>query len=204
MNRSLLITLIVIVGVIICCVLTVALTSAGIIYLAARDSGYSWDIDTDLGPATATPMVIRPTPSPTPLDSGVNEAPVAADPPVTSETLQTLKDSIVPINDLINLAERLGGVTDIPLTVSPPDNPYLVGAGNTFWLTNVDSNQYFQVDMTLRFATDHAYFWVENGVDYDQDELEALALTFEYDIYPTNRTFFGSEWTPGIDGDAHL
>jgi hypothetical protein len=204
MNRSLLIALIVVVGVIICCVLTVALTSAGIIYLATDGSGFPWNINADLGPATATPMVIRPTLSPTPPVSGIYETPVAADPPVTNETLQTLKDSIVPINDLIDLAERLGGISDIPLTVPPPDNPYLVGAGNTFWLTNVDSNQNFQVDMTLRFATEHAYFWVENGVDYDQDELEALALTFEYDIYPTNRTFFGSEWTPGIDGDAHL
>jgi len=204
MNRSLLIALIVIVGVIICCVLTVALTSAGIIYLAAGDSSFSWNIDSDLGPATATPMVIRPAQSPTPAVSGVNEAPVAADPPVTSETLQAVKDTIVPINDLIDLAERLGGVSDIPQTVPPPDNPYLVGAGNTFWLMNVDNNENFQVEMTLRFATDHAYFWVENGVNYDQDELEALALTFENDIYPTNRTFFGSEWSPGVDGDAHL
>jgi hypothetical protein len=27
---------------------------------------------------------------------------------------------------------------------------------------------------------------------------------FETKIYPTDRNFFGSEWTPGVDGDVHL
>ena len=31
-----------------------------------------------------------------------------------------------------------------------------------------------------------------------------IAETFETQIYPTTRAFFGSEWTPGVDGDPHL
>jgi hypothetical protein len=54
------------------------------------------------------------------------------------------------------------------------------------------------------YATDHVYFWVEQGVDYDAAELKALVDEFETKSYPTNRAFFGSEWTPGVDGDEHL
>ncbi len=28
--------------------------------------------------------------------------------------------------------------------------------------------------------------------------------TFENKIYPTDREFFGSEWTPGVDNDPHV
>ncbi|MEN8173481.1 MAG: hypothetical protein ABFS03_11465 [Chloroflexota bacterium] len=204
MNRTVLIILVVMAILIICCVLMVVLTSAGIIFLAAQDSGFTWDFDTNVGPATATPVVIRPAITPTAGTSGIDESPVSDDLPLESGTLQTLKDAVVPINDLIDLAERLGGIEDIPQTVNPPAEPYQIGDGSTFWLTNVDTNENSQVEMTLRYATDHAYFWVENGVRYDEDELEDLALTFENDIYPTNRTFFGSEWSPGVDGDPHL
>ncbi len=34
--------------------------------------------------------------------------------------------------------------------------------------------------------------------------MKALIDTFENKIYPTNRDFFGSEWTPGVDADPHL
>jgi len=204
MSRTVLMVLVVMVILILCCVLTIVVTSAGIVYLAAQDSDLSWNFETSSDPATATPVVIRPTISPTPGASGINVSPDEDDIPAPSDTLQTLKDSIVPINDLIDLAERLGGVSDIPQTVAPPAQPYQVGVGKIFWLTNVDTNENSQVEMTLRYATDHAYFWVENGVRYDQDDLEALALAFENEIYPTNRTFFGSEWSPGVDGDPHL
>ena len=204
MNRSFLITLIVVVIVNICCLLSIVITSAGIFYLAFQESNFPWEIGSGSGTPTPTPVVIRSTPLPTIPVSGSDEIPIAITPPAMDETLQTLKDAVVPINDMINMAQRLGGITDIPQTLPPPDEPFLVGAGETFWLTNTDTNENFQVDMTLRYVTDHAYFWVENGQYYDEDDLAALALTFEQDIYPTNRTFFGSEWSPGIDGDPHL
>ncbi|NJN43736.1 MAG: hypothetical protein HC806_02685, partial [Anaerolineae bacterium] len=52
--------------------------------------------------------------------------------------------------------------------------------------------------------TPHSYFWIENGVFYNESELAALAEEFETHIYPTVREFFGSEWSPGVDGDEHL
>jgi hypothetical protein len=36
------------------------------------------------------------------------------------------------------------------------------------------------------------------------DEARQLVDTFDNEIYPKNREFFGEEWTPGIDGDPHI
>lgn len=178
--------------------------------------------------ATTTPVVIRPTaigqvepPTPTPTRRPITQATAAPTrteapttprststprPPavVSTETLFTLENAFVPPNDLPALAERLEGKDNIPATVAPPASPYEVGDKETFWVLNVDSNESFQVDTELQYATDHAYFWIEEGVDFNSNDLRDLAETFENEIYPTNREFFGSEWSPGVDGDVHL
>ena len=119
------------------------------------------------------------------------------------ETYDTLKNSAVPNNDLRDLAERLNGIKDIPLTF-PDLTRYKVGDQKSFWVTNVDNNHNFQVEATLAYTTDHVYFWIENNQKYNKADLRDLVETFENKIYPTNREFFGSEWTPGIDEDPHL
>ena len=145
--------------------------------------------DVPLGPATSTPIVevTRPPASEVPTD-----------------TLEELKVTIVPENDPIELACRLKGECNISPTMPPPPGPRQVGDQDTFWVANVDTNENFQVEATLQYVTPHVYFWVEDGVRYDKGELQALADTFENKIYPTDREFFGSEWSPGIDGDVHI
>lgn len=120
------------------------------------------------------------------------------------ETLETLRNTLVPINDPIDLALRLQGKTNVPSTLPVTDLNLPVGAAKTFWATNVDTNESFRVSATLRYVTDHLYFWIEDGVRYDANDLRRLAETFENDIYPTNREFFGSEWSPGVDQDPRL
>ncbi len=73
-----------------------------------------------------------------------------------------------------------------------------------FWVSNVDTNENFQITANLEYVTDHAYFWIEDGVSFDARELQRLGDAFENQIYPTNREFFGSEWSPGVDNDPHL
>ncbi len=121
-----------------------------------------------------------------------------------NETLATLEQTIVPINDLIALAERLENKENLPVSLEFPLKIYQVGDQETFWVINADTNENFQVSATLRDVTDHVYFWIEDGVSYNERQLKALADTFEEKIYPTNREFFGSEWTPGVDADPHL
>jgi immune inhibitor A len=165
----------------------------------------------DSGPAVVhTPMIIRPThQSPalaTPFSEPGDPRGAVIEPVelVSTETLKTLQETIIPANDLRVLAYRLKGIENIPQTLEPPTSPLQVGATKSFWVTNTDTNAKFQVSATLRYVTEHLYFWVEDGVRYNPDHLKTLCETFENQIYPTNREFFGSEWKPGVDGDPHL
>jgi hypothetical protein len=143
--------------------------------------------------------VIRPAPQPTSEPGSPSLEVIASD-----ETLRVLEEAVVPVNDLSDLARRLEGKENVPRTVASSAVPLPVGAPDSFWATNVNTNENFRLQATLRFVTEHVYFWVQDGVSYDQEELQALAETFEEQIYPTNREFFGSEWSPGVDGDPHL
>ncbi len=135
-----------------------------------------------------------------------------SDPPPDSEqpvegyssTLDTLKSAEIPINDPIDIAQRLEGKENIPLTLPVDNLNRQVGESETFWVTNTDTAENFQVQTTLAAVTNHLYFWIEDGVDYSQKALDKLVREFEDVIYPTNREFFGSEWFPGVDGDPHL
>ncbi|GAB4480225.1 MAG: immune inhibitor A [Anaerolineales bacterium] len=149
-----------------------------------------------LPPEITAPIIedfITPTPAP------VTRVPVEN---VPVDTLQTLENALVPVNDPVDLAKRLGGKANVPETL--PSGPFSVGAKQEFWASNVDTNENFKVNATLRYETAHSYFWVQDGVSYKESELRALADAFENKIYPTDREFFGSEWTPGVDGDPHI
>lgn len=140
-------------------------------------------------------------------DSAPTPIPELTRPPVdqiSPDTLSTLEQTIVPENNPYALACRLQGKCNIPTTLTPPAAPLQVGAQQKFWVANVDTDENFQVDATLRYITAHSYFWVENGVRYNDGEMKKLMDTFEDKIYPTDREFFGSEWTPGVDGDPHI
>jgi len=121
---------------------------------------------------------------------------------IPTDTLKTLEENIVPENDPLELSCRLKGKCGIPETL--PSGPFKAGEKKSFWLSNTDSAESFQINATLQYVTEHAYFWVEDGVDFDMGEAKKLVDTFETKIYPTNREFFGSEWSPGVDGDPHI
>ena len=135
------------------------------------------------------------------------EEPEVTRPPVESvsgETIEILENTIVPINDPRELACRLNGLCDVPEVVATSAAPRSVGEKQNFWVHNLDTNVNNETQATLRYVTPHVYFWVEDGVDVKESEMKALVDTFENEIYPTTREFFGSEWAPGIDGDEHI
>lgn len=137
--------------------------------------------------------------TPTPFE--LTRQPISTE--ITS-TLEALEQTIAPERDLIALACRFDHICDLPLTLDPPAVPYFVGSKRQFWVNNSDSGLYAQITATLEYLTTHVYFWVEEGVPFNQQEAEDLINTFEEQIYPTNRAFFGSEWTPGVDNDPHI
>lgn len=150
----------------------------------------------DENPANEDPLDTEPKPTfepdPTPLGEGA------------LETLLTLQHEVVPINNAIDLAERLGGKVEIPEMFPDANAPYAVGDTQDFWVTNVDTNENFKITAALRYLGENVYIWIENGVDYSSSDLNQLGDTFDQQIYPINREFFGSEWSPGVDDDPRI
>jgi immune inhibitor A len=128
-------------------------------------------------------------------------------PPTPEEhhTADLLAGATVPERDLIDLARRLRGVPIVG-DLAPKSNPpsYELGDVVTFWLHNAETSEFFTADAALGYVTPHAYWWIEKGYSIPADDLTQSALSFEDKTYPTNRQVFGSEWTPGIDGDPHV
>ncbi len=146
-----------------------------------------------------TPSPFNPDPVVTPT------APVIVRPPldeISTETIETLKNTTVPENDPRELACRLKNICNISETF--PQGPFEVGAKKQFWVMNVQTIEYRQLTANLAYKTDVAYFWVEEGVRFSQNEAKALVDAFSQKMVPTNREFFGMEPSPGIDGDPHI
>jgi len=188
-SKTLPIILIILLIVVLCCIVVgVALLIGG-----------KWLKDQFISEGTVYTDITEVAQGPTP-ETIINESV----PSEAIETLDTLDQTVVPINDPVELAERLGGKQDVPDTLIDPDAPYAVGAQKTFWVSNVDTNENFQIDAVLQYVGENSYFWIEEGVEYDPSDLETLADTFDQEIVPIDREFFGSEWNPGVDGDPHI
>ncbi|MCZ7542454.1 MAG: immune inhibitor A [Anaerolineae bacterium] len=135
-------------------------------------------------------------------------APLAAPTPVamaqpSSETADLLRTVEIPMRDRVALAQRFWGVGDIPRARTDPPPAYQVGATRDFVVDNTTSGQ-FTITAELMYATDHSYWWVEQGHSIDRAGLARSAERFEALTYPTTRRYFGSEWSPGVDNDPHV
>ena len=179
-------------------VLACCLCLAIILGLAAVVPAW-WVTQQDLALPT---FEVGPTepPVPTPVMSASPEV----IPPAALDTERQLVAAEVPIADPLDLAVRLKGIADPPRVVAESAAPIPVGTRQTFWASNTDTDENFQLQAKLAFASPHVYFWIEEGVEYDAADVERVVQVFETQSYPTNREFFGSEWTPGVDGDVHL
>lgn len=119
------------------------------------------------------------------------------------DTVTALAEAVIPPRDRIDLAQRLLGVTEIapPPATSPQ---WRTGDVKSFWVSNSAEDLTFQVDASLRTTGEHITFWVEEGVQIDPAAMEELARIFDNDIYDQMHHLFGSEDSPGIDGDPRV
>ncbi len=164
----------------------------------------------------ATPTVSSspndtPVPSELPAPAATEQPGTANDPssalpiPTLDAEAQALLDSEIPAADARELALKFQSeAAEIPVTVNATAPDYAVGDKQQFWISNSDTQEHKQVTAELKVFTEHVAMWVETGVRFNQRDLEASAKRFEEKTYPTNREFFGSEWTPGIDNDVRL
>lgn len=156
---------------------------------------------------TPTPRTPRVTSTPPARSTAVagTPRPTVSSSDTGSETERLLREVNVPERDLRLLAMQLRpGIGDIPETVNSTPPVFEVGDVATFTVSNVDDNRHFEIEAELRYETPHLFMWVEKDQRVNQDGLERSAELFEAKTYPTNREFFGSEWTPGVDNDVHL
>lgn len=150
---------------------------------------------------TSTTVASSTSPTPTAEGSGGQAAPLQL------STEQLLTQAILPERDQRLLAMRLKEIDqEIPAVLAGSKPDYQIGDTDTLWVTDnfATPPENFQVNVELQFLTDHSYWWVEEGFNIDAASLQRSAEQFETHTYPTNREFFGSEWTPGIDNDERL
>ena len=156
------------------------------------------------GLPTPNAAAVSPTalanPTSTPAPAGPTTAPAAFD-----EETAILAASEMPAADPRLLAMQLKpGIGNIPEVVTNTAPIYKVGDKRQFWIQNSDTQEHKTVTAELKYMTDVVAVWVEEGVNFDQNDLEASANRFSEKTYPKDREFFGSEWKPGVDSDPRL
>ncbi len=158
---------------------------------------------------TISPTQQPSEPSSQPESSEAGGGGLAELPAESSEltTEQRLSQTTLPERDQRLLAMRLKQHgQEVPIIVVETPVERQLGDTDTFWVTDnqgVPPRQ-FQVTARLEYITDHAYWWIQEGFNVNEEAIKRSAEQFENNTYPTNRAFFGSEWSPGIDGDVHI
>lgn len=183
---------------------------------------------TDTPAPTNTPMpeeTEAPTAEPTDEPTPVPEPTATPEPEVRLEELgaapteedlalyETLSSTEPPPFDRVAMAVALKGIdpNSIPEPPEEPEKTYKKGDIETFWIHNVDSNQYSEIEAELVYVSKHAYFWVDtNSVALNRvreratnADWQAAADSFDTS-YEVVRAVFGEEASPGIDGDVML
>ncbi len=127
--------------------------------------------------------------------------------PLQLSTEQLLLQANIPERDQRLLAIRLkNNGQDIPKIAHQTTRILALGDADTFWVTDNQQTppRQFQANATLKYLTPHSYWWVQDGFNVNEADLKRSAERFENETYPTNRAFFGSEWSPGIDSDGRV
>jgi hypothetical protein len=147
-------------------------------------------------PESISQTEIIPTPDATEESHTFRDSPEA--------TLDSLRQTIIPDANWVQLAEQFNGLTGIPTHLTTPPVDYKIGDSLEFWVMNEDDNVSKKIVAILEYRTSDIYFLVEKLVDFNQTALKKAADTFAEKIYPTDQEFFGKEWIPGVDNDPHL
>ena len=142
----------------------------------------------------------------------VQESPTARPEPTPLPTVQPIRLSAedlppAPDRDLFKLARELLLPPDhpeIPRVVNSEPVSYEAGRQDVFYLVDLDGLEKYQSTFELRHVSPHAYWYVEEGLRVEQEDIERSAREFEDNIYPRVTDYFGTEWVPGVDNDPHL
>lgn len=82
--------------------------------------------------------------------------------------------------------------------------PKQVGDEESFQLDKIDSGTRSPVPAILRAIGVHCYVYVEKGQQLDDGKVKQVVEAFDNRVFPVDTQWFGSEWSPGIDGDPRI
>jgi hypothetical protein len=199
MDKSEKTILLVVIGIVVGCLLISALCAS--IFLISEKIVSS---NTSVFPEVPTPAM----PTVAVCSVAVQDAkiPIEVDQRLLQTAWQTqgvLGQVTLPTADLNKIEERLSGRRDIPTQMASPPVQYQIGDQKSFYKFDADNNE-VSTSARLLYATDKVYFWAEEDISLNQDDLKFLVDTFSDQIYPNTQAMFGSEWIPGVDNDPHL
>ena len=175
---------------------------------AAPESAPNEPSPSPTGTPMETPPTVTPAPAPVPTPTLRPVVAVSTQPPATeyaATPVPTESFPTPPERDYYRLArELMPGVGEIDPVVRNNAPTLQEGHRETFKLVDLEAPEQYESDFVLRLVTPSAYWFVEDGIEVEQEALERSAGEFESTIYPQVTGVFGSEWTPGVDGDPHL
>jgi hypothetical protein len=167
--------------------------------------------DVEMGTETAqSPLLTAAASDANPVAPAENASPepepaAVIQPPANVAVLTELPHP--PDRDLFQLAYELllpPGHPEVPAVVSHAPVSYEAGRTDEFYLVDLDGLEKYQSRFELRHVSPNAYWYVEEGIRVEQNDIEEAALEFEDVIYPRVTAYFGSEWKPGVDNDPHV
>lgn len=159
-------------------------------------------------PSEEQPAAPAPSAGAPSWPTAIPAADVFSQGPATPEemaALERLEAARFVENDPIALAVAIKG-----LPVSP--NPQVIegalprkeGEIERFWIKNQDTNQWAPVEARLERVSEHAYLWFDTAREpAGRAAYDSAAQAFEQ-VYDRIRAVYGSEWSPGIDGDRRI
>jgi immune inhibitor A len=151
------------------------------------------------------PLMHTPAPVLTRPETPDAQAPVEGDLLVNLPLAEQIDLVVAPVRDLADLRERLtpelGDISAVASTTAPD---YQVGDQLDFWVHNIDTMDNLTVTAELVGKSDVAYAWVEADQPHNAGAIRRSLEQFSTRIYPAARAAFGSEWSPGVDGDPRV
>ena len=166
------------------------------------------DVEEARPSGAATPEVSSPEPEPEPvaLTPVPTPGPVL-EPPMGVRAFAREALPQPPDRDLFQLAYDLllpAGHPEVPRVANSEPVSYEAGRIDEFSLVDLDGLVRYRANYELRLVSSNAYWYVEEGTQVSQGDVERAAEEFETRIYPRVTGYFGSEWKPGVDNDPHL
>ena len=106
-----------------------------------------------------------------------------------------------PDRDLLELARQLrwNGVEPDPEPARFAGQSLAVGATTDFWTLDYPRDKMVSNRFALAAVSEHAYWWIEQGLKVDDDDLQRTVKEAEAEVYPGVTAVFGS--APGSAAD---